>query len=47
MMKNLSKATGFDCDTHDRIFVNAFLTKGWQTTLKGYKVSRGVLFHHI
>jgi hypothetical protein len=45
MLKNLSKATGFDCNTRARIlFVNAFLTKGWQATLMGCKVSLEVLF---
>ncbi len=48
MLKNPSKATGFNHDTHDCTFhVQCILTEGWLARLEGCKVSLAGLFNHI
>ena len=59
MLKNPSKATGFNFDTHDKHppesplikgglrEVSCILQEGWLTRREGYKVSLAGLFHHI
>jgi len=48
MLKNPSKATRFNYDTHDCTFhVQCILREGWLAIPEGYKVSLAGLFHHI
>jgi len=48
MLKNPSKATRFNYDTHDCTFhVQCILQQGWLAISEGYKVLLAGLFHHI
>jgi hypothetical protein len=57
MLKNPSKATRFNYDTHDNTPLNpplkgglrgvCILQEGWLAIPEGYKVSLAGLFHHI
>jgi hypothetical protein len=48
MLKNPSKATRFNYDTHEcTLHVQCNLQKGWLAIPEGYKVSLAGLFHHI
>lgn len=48
MLKNPSKATRLNHDTHDCTFHGQrILTESWLFSLEGYKVSLAGLFHHI